>query len=142
MAGPSPSLSRLLLEAHRAVDGEIEAGLLDRGIGGLSPGQAATLLMVERTGIRLVDLAAKAGVSKQAMMQAVDGLQALGFVRRTADPSDGRAKTVRLTARGMRARAEARRAIAAVESRARRRLGDRRLDGLRAALEEVASEEG
>ena len=98
--------------------------------------------MVERTGIRLVDLAAKAGVSERAVMQAVDGLQALGFVRRTADPSDGRAKTVRLTARGMRARAEARRAIAAVESRARRRLGDRRLEGLRAALEEVASEEG
>ena len=75
-------------------------------MGGLSPGQAATLLLVERAGIRLVDLAAKAGVSKQAMMQAVDGLQGLGFVRRTADPSDGRAKAVRLTARGMRARAE------------------------------------
>ena len=50
---------------------------------------------------------------------------------------DARAKVVRLTARGRRFVAEARRASAAVEARARRDLGDRRYETLRDALEEL-----
>jgi DNA-binding MarR family transcriptional regulator len=42
---------------------------------------------------------------------------------------------VRLTARGRRFVAEARRAVAAVEARARRELGERRYEALRDSLE-------
>jgi len=58
-------------------------------------------------------------------------------VRRVPDPEDARSKMVRLTARGRRYVAEARRAVAAVEARARRELGDRRYESLRSALEEM-----
>jgi DNA-binding MarR family transcriptional regulator len=71
-------------------------------------------------------------------MQIVDELQSMGCVRRTPDPEDARAKVVRLTARGLRHRAEATRALLAVEARARRQLGGRRYDQLASMLEELS----
>ena len=73
-------------------------------------------------------------MTKQGMMLVLDDLEQRGYVRRVPD-RDARAKVVRLTARGRRFVAEARRASAAVEARARRDLGDRRYETLRDALE-------
>jgi DNA-binding MarR family transcriptional regulator len=134
-------LSHLLLSAQRSLGDEIGAALRDRGVSDLRPGPAATLLLVDRTGTRLTELASRGGITKQAMMQAVDDLQALGCVRRTPDPADARAKVVRLTAKGLRHRAAARKAIQAVEARIHRGLGDRRYEALRGMLEELSSVE-
>jgi len=127
-------LSRLLLEAFRSVDAETVAALADRGESSLSPGHAAALLLVDNAGTRLTDLAERSQITKQAMMQVVDDLERMGSVRRVPDPSDARAKMVKLTAKGLRQRSDARKAVAAVESRSRRRLG-RRYDALREGLE-------
>ena len=98
--------------------------------------------LVDRMGgTRLSDLAQRADVTKQAMMQVVDDLASIGCVRRTPDLNDARAKVVKLTAKGLRHRAAARKAIQSVEARARRRLGDRRYDALSAALVDLGSEE-
>ena len=134
-------LSRLLLEAFRAVDAEVGSALADRGSPELSPGHAAALLLIDRRGTRLTELAARAGITKQAMMQVLDDLEAEGFVRRQADPRDARAKVVKLTAKGVRGRAEARRVISAVDARVRRNLGGRRYDAMREALESLAAPE-
>jgi DNA-binding MarR family transcriptional regulator len=135
------SLSRMLLDAFRALDAEIDTGLRDRGLD-LNPSQARAILLVDRAGTRLSELAERASITKQAMMQVVDDLETAGLARRTADPGDSRAKVVRLTAKGLRQRAEARRALTSAESRARRLLGDRRYEALRATLDElVAAEE-
>jgi DNA-binding MarR family transcriptional regulator len=136
-----PVLPRRLIEASRSLDREIEESLRDRGLWELKPSQARSLLTVDRTGTRLSELAHRAGITKQRMMQVVDELQSLGYVRRTPDPEDARAKVVRLTAKGLRHRAEARRAMLAVEARARRRLGGRRYDQLEVMLEELYSVE-
>ena len=90
---------------------------------------------------RFDQLARRAGVTKQAMMQMVDDLEEGGFVRRTPDPEDARAKAVRLTARGVRQRALARQAVQMVESRIRRELGPRRYAALRSALEDLTVRE-
>lgn len=134
-------LRYLLLDAFRALDREIEAALEDRGAGELRPSQAAALLLVDRAGTRLADLAQRAQVTKQAMMQLVDDLQEMGCVRRVPDPEDARAKFVRLTAKGLRHRASSRKAIQAVDSRIRRRLGSRRYEALRAFLADVSQGE-
>jgi DNA-binding MarR family transcriptional regulator len=131
----------MLQDAYRTLDVELEAALEDRGASEVTPTQARALLSVDRTGTRLTELAARAGVTKQAMMQMVDELQGAGYLRRTPDPVDGRAKMVRLTARGLRQRATARQALAAVEARIKRRLGSRRYDVLRMLLEELTTEE-
>ena len=136
-----PVLPRRLIEASRSLDREIEESLRDRGLWELKPSQARSLLTVDRTGTRLSELAHRAGITKQRMMQVVDELQSMGYLRRTPDPEDARAKVVRLTAKGLRHRAEARRAMLAVEARARRRLGGRRYDQLEVMLEELYSVE-
>jgi DNA-binding MarR family transcriptional regulator len=131
----------MLQEAFRALDVELAAALEDRGAPDVTPTQARALLLVDRAGTRLTELSARAGVTKQAMMQMVDELQAAGYLRRTPDPFDARAKTVRLTAKGLRQRARARQALAAVETWIKRRLGTRRYEALRTVLEELTSEE-
>lgn len=51
-------------------------------------------------GIRLTELAARVGVSKQAVQQLVDELEAMGLLAREPDPSDGRAKRIVFTDHG------------------------------------------
>ncbi len=131
-----PDLTRLLLEAHRAMTADLAAELEERGWPDLRASQATLVINVDRrTGTRLTELARRVGVTKQATMIVVDELELRGLVRRTPDPEDGRAKVVKLTARGRTCAAECRRAMAAVQARARRALGGRRHDGLREALE-------
>ncbi len=130
-----PQLARLLLDAHRTLAGDLAEELEERGWQDLRPSQATLMLNVDRrSGTRLTELARRAGVTKQAVMVVVDELEVRGLVRRTPDPDDGRAKVVRLTARGRTCAAECRRAVAAVEARARRSLGGRRHDALRETL--------
>jgi DNA-binding MarR family transcriptional regulator len=132
-------LTRLLLEARRSIADELAAELTDRGYDDLRPGHAAVFLAIDRrTGSRLVDMAADARVTKQAMMASIDELELRGYVRRVADPTDTRAKLVRLTARGRTAAAQCRRAVQAVDLRTRRRLGDRAYDTFVDALLELA----
>ena len=128
-------LGRLLLEAHRSLAAELSEALAERGYPDVRPGHAALFMHIDRrSGTRLTELARRAHVTKQAMMLLVDELEGQGYVRRVPDPTDARAKLVRLTAKGRRYVAEARRAMAAVEAKVRRRLGRRRLEGLRGSL--------
>ena len=53
------------------------------------------------TGARLTDLAASAGMSKQAMGKLVDQCEAWALVRRAADSRDARAKWVAFTPLGL-----------------------------------------
>ena len=136
-----PDLGRLLLEAQRALAAELAFALEERGDPDLRPGHAAVFLHIDRrSGSRLGDLAARARVSKQSMMLTVDELESRGYVRRAPDRDDARAKLVKLTTRGRTAAAECRRAVQAVETRARRRLGDRAHAQLRDGLIELASD--
>lgn len=135
-------LGRLLLQAHRALASELREGMTERGYPDVRPGHAAVFMHIDRrSGTRLTDLARRARITKQGMMLVVDDLESRGYVRRVPDEEDGRAKVVRLTARGRRYVAEARRAIAAVEGRARRELGDRRYEALRSALNSLVGED-
>src|SRR5690606_7852413 len=52
-------------------------------------------------GTRLTDLAAKAGMSKQAMGDLVNQCEAWGLVTRDADPRDARARIVQFTPTGL-----------------------------------------
>ncbi|MFM8944825.1 MAG: MarR family winged helix-turn-helix transcriptional regulator [Actinomycetota bacterium] len=135
-----PDLGRLLLEASRQVGADLVADLQERGFDDARPGPAVVALHIDRrSGTRVGDLAARAGMTKQGMLLLVDDLEARGYVRRVADPDDARARIVRLTARGRRYIAEFRRALAAVEGRVRRDLGDARFDAMRAALEDLVA---
>ena len=53
-------------------------------------------------GSRVSDLAAQARVTKQSAAFLVEQLEAAGYVERVPDPTDGRARLVRLTTRARR----------------------------------------
>lgn len=81
-------------------------------------------------GIRLTDLAEKAGITKQAMSELVIDLERLGYLTRTADPHDRRAKLICFTDKGRGAVREAMSSFAQMESV----LGERSLRSLRRSL--------
>lgn len=137
-------LPRLLLEARRALAADLDADLAERGYPDLRPGHAAVFLEIDRrSGSRITELAEASRLTKQGMMALVDDLEARGYVRRVPDPSDARAKLVRLTARGRVAAAECRRGVQALDQRTRRRLGES-YDVLLEVLDELGApaEEG
>ncbi len=55
---------------------------------------------IAEDGMRLTELSELAGMTKQGVGEAVSDLERLGYAERVADPSDGRAKIIRLTERG------------------------------------------
>jgi DNA-binding MarR family transcriptional regulator len=86
---------------------------------------------------RVTELAAWAGMTKQSMHELIGHLERTGYVRREPDPSDSRARLVRLTERGI----ELERDVVAASSRPHLRwlqqLGEPRFASLWSALEEL-----
>ena len=125
----------LMFIAHRHAEARILAHLHDHGFDDLTVAQARIAARIGEHGTRLTDLAEQAQVTKQTAGFLVDQLERMGYVDRTPDPSDGRDRLVRISARGEQARAAARRAEQRIEAEWRAHLGERRYRGLRAALE-------
>lgn len=88
-------------------------------------------------GRRPSDLAAEAGMSKQAMNYLLGDLEHLGYLTRGADPDDRRSKRVLLTDRGEELRLAIRRIVREIESELERELGSKRFDQLRGLLTEL-----
>jgi DNA-binding MarR family transcriptional regulator len=61
---------------------------------------ASLLWLLDEGGTRSTLLAQRAGVTKQAMSQLVRLMERQGYLEQIADPTDTRAKIVRMTARG------------------------------------------
>ena len=78
--------------------------LIDRlmadGHDGVHPSHHALYENIDPGGTRLTELAARAGMSHQAMGELVVTLERGGWVERRPDPTDGRARLVCLTASG------------------------------------------
>jgi len=76
-----------------------------RGFDGLTPAFAGLIPLLDATGARPTVLAQRSGVSKQAMSQLVHEVETRGYLEQVPDPTDTRAKIVRLTERGVALRA-------------------------------------
>ena len=72
--------------------------------------------------------------------EVTSDLEKLGYVERVPDPSDGRAKIIRLTDRGHAAHAIGRGLIEDIERDWGERFGAERVAALRELLEEIAAE--
>src|SRR5260370_7440700 len=71
------------------------------GFDDLTPAFASVMPLLDAKGSRATVLAQKAGVTKQAMSQLVKLLEQRDYVEQVADPTDTRAKVIRLTKRGI-----------------------------------------
>jgi DNA-binding MarR family transcriptional regulator len=130
------TLGALLRLPYEALQREVYGGLAARGFPGIRPAHSAVFRHIAPAGSRLTTLAERAGMTKQSMAYLVEGLEAGGHVRTAPDPTDGRARLVRLTAQGERV-LEALIALSAeAEARVAEHIGAKRAGKLRRALEE------
>ena len=127
---------RWLEAVTRRMAAELSARNLSR-FAGLGGGQRRVLQMIPPGGIRITDLALIAGMTKQAIGEFADRLEAGGFAVSRRDERDGRARLVSRTPAGDEASAESSRAIAAVEQRWREEVGPARYDAMKEVLREL-----
>jgi DNA-binding MarR family transcriptional regulator len=123
----------LLFIAYRAMEQRVFAALAEAGFE-FTPAQGRVLQRIGPDGTRLTELAAAAQVTKQTAGFLVDQLERAGYVRRTPDPTDARARLVRLADKALSAKPIADGVVAAVEAEWRAHLGERRWRQLREAL--------
>jgi DNA-binding MarR family transcriptional regulator len=100
MSASSPNVARGLLTAARAHMAAVVARLALRGYVDFPFASASLLWLMDEGGTRSTLLAQRAGVTKQAMSQLVRVMERQGYLEQVADPTDTRAKVVRMTRRG------------------------------------------
>ncbi len=138
-------IARLLLRAVRAVQSTYIERLQQRGHPGLRTGHIPVFagLNPERAGsgegIRITDLANRAGMTRQMMGRLVRELEALGYLSTATHPDDQRAVVVTMTERGHAIRAEAAEVIAELEADYAVLLKDPELASLKGALQSIIS---
>jgi DNA-binding MarR family transcriptional regulator len=124
----------LMFIAYRAMENEAFAALAAAGHTDITRAQGKLLQRVHENGSRVTELAESAQVTKQTAGYLVDQLERAGYLERAPDPSDARARLVRLTDKARRMVPIADRAVAEVEARWTTHLGKRRMDQLRDTL--------
>jgi DNA-binding MarR family transcriptional regulator len=127
-------LGLLLYLPYRELENRVFAALAEAGFDDVTPAQARVFQRIGRNGSRLTELAEAARITKQTAGFLVDQLERAGYVERTADPTDARARLIRVAERGLRAIPVGLAAIAEVEREWTAHLGQRRMEVLRDAL--------
>lgn len=94
------NIGRLCLRLYRGFNAEAVTMLQARGHAALTLAHTALLINLDVEGTRIVDLAGRAGMSKQAMGRLVHHLEQVGYVKRAVDPGDRRATLVTFTPDG------------------------------------------
>ena len=130
-------LLRLLSLVTRQLSGELIDRLVAAGFTDQRFAHNAVFAHIPPEGIHLVDLAERAGMTKQAMSELVVDLERLGYLRRRRDPGDGRAKLIELTDRGWDAVHTAVDAFATMDAELARQIGATRLRQLRRTLLDI-----
>lgn len=115
----------------------VYAGAARRGFEDLRPAHSGVLRHIDVTGSRVVDLADRAGMTKQSMAYLTEGLAGLDYVEIIPDPDDGRAKRVLLTRRGRDAVATLTKLSLEAEAAIAEKIGRKRIEELRDGLREV-----
>jgi DNA-binding MarR family transcriptional regulator len=100
----------------------------------LKGAHVALLPHLSYDGVRVVELARRLEITKQAVSQTLAELAEAGVVELTPDPSDGRAKLARLTARGAAAIARGLSILEALERELSSEIGPTTMHSLHDAL--------
>lgn len=123
-----------LWQASRAWQAEFAAAMRAAGHDWFTEARAGLLGHIARSGIRQSALIERSAISKQAIQQLLDGLEAEGIVERLPDPHDGRGKLVSYTRKGLDALRDGDRVKMEIERRYVDRIGEERFTALMGAL--------
>jgi len=131
----------LLFTAADGLVADLSQRMVQAGYADVRGAHGCVFGNLEPDGMRLTELAERAGMTKQAVGEAVSDLERLGYAERVADPSDGRAKIIRLTDRGHAAQRAGFEIIAEIESEWVKRFGPERVSEMRSLLIDITTAE-
>jgi DNA-binding MarR family transcriptional regulator len=126
-------LATLMFVSYRAMDERVRQAMRDAGYD-VTVAQARLAQRIAEDGTRLTELADRAQVTKQTASLLVAALEREGLVERVPDPDDGRARLIRLSARGREAAQRAMEVVIGVEREWTEHLGTELTDRLREGL--------
>jgi DNA-binding MarR family transcriptional regulator len=126
--------SLLMAIAAKEAENRIFAAVQAAGYTDITLAQSRLATGIDPEGTRLSVLAERAQIAKQTATALVDRLEAAGYVERVPDPSDGRARLVRLTERALAGLPAARAEEQRIEQEWQAHLGTTRMAALREAL--------
>jgi DNA-binding MarR family transcriptional regulator len=135
-----PLMIRLLSVAFDDFCEGLEQRLADTPYNDIRISHGCVFGNIDPDGSRLTELAERARMTKQSVGEVTSDLEQRGYVERVPDPSDGRAKIIRLTERGRAAQALGIGLIDDLEQEWGERFGAERVAALREALETITSE--
>lgn len=98
-APDEPNLGLLLYIPYRHLESAVMKALRAQGHD-LPLNQARVFQRIAPEGSRLAELAEAAQLPKQTVGSIIDQLEAAGYVQRSTDPDDARARLITITARG------------------------------------------
>ncbi len=125
-----PGIGILLFVANRAMEKRAYDAVVAAGHDDITLSQSRILARIGPDGTRIGELAEAARVTKQTATHLVDELVSAGYVERVPDPTDGRARLVRMTAKARRVLPKAGAEVERVEAEWRDHLGTRDYDSL------------
>lgn len=112
----------------------LHSEMVRRGHDWYGDARSVIAIHLDPRGLPQSELVARTGLSKQAVQQLLDGLEADGIIARVASDEDRRSKRVVYTAKGRASVRDALDVKRAIEAEYRARLGDSAFESLRAAL--------
>ena len=127
-------LGRHLQDAADAWRAEFRREMTARGFVAHNGAAGELLMHLTPDSLSQTELTARVGLSKQAVQQLLDQLEAQKYLHREPDPADKRAKRVVLSDYGKREFAERQKVLAVLNDRTQERLGKKLLAKLDKAL--------
>jgi DNA-binding MarR family transcriptional regulator len=130
-------IGRLLARARQDFVDRVLAGLQESGRN-WSVSASTLLPFIDLGGTRSIDIARRAGISKQAVVKSIQQMEDAGLVTRTADATDGRASLVKFTKKGMKDLLKIHQIIDEIEKEYEAIVGVEGMKALRQALSLIA----
>jgi DNA-binding MarR family transcriptional regulator len=127
-------MGRLLLNGFRHFEAYLLKGLQAKGYPEIRPVHLSVMRQMDMGGTRITTIADRARITKQAISQFIAESEDLGLVERRPDPTDGRAKVVCFTDRGLQLLRDSQAIFSAFEADLSDMLGKRAFNEMKAAL--------
>jgi DNA-binding MarR family transcriptional regulator len=138
----STTLARVLREFYKDYEKRITRGVQARGHPDIRASHQVVFSNIGLGRPRVTELAERAQVTQQAMGKTLKELENLGYVERAVDSEDRRAKTIKLTAKGLQLMDDALAVTASVNSYYAGIIGQPELDQLASQLRNAVSKLG
>jgi DNA-binding MarR family transcriptional regulator len=138
----SPDLAILLTGAARVVSDRLGSAVVRSGVDDMRSSFGFVIRALAERDRTLTELAELLGVTKQAAIKVVDEMQARGYVERTADPDDRRAKVIGLTPKATKVRRAALSESRRLEAELREDLSARDVAAMRRVLSRLLERNG